>query len=142
MLTFIRGPREIADFVGWSRGDGLGQPLQLVRVGDGGEEDQLVAALLLVPADEVLNRPRRGQVGGRDPLGEAAGEGVVVAQIVGAALRVAEGEIALAPKLRRSRPLGFAPGGAGPGGGAREGSRRAATVHVTVGEAGGAQEGR
>src|SRR5437764_9840692 len=137
MLTFIRGPREIADFVGWSRGDGLGKTLQLGWVGDGGEEDQLVAALLLVAPDEVLHRLRRGQVGGRDPLREGPGEGVVVAQIIGAALRVAEGEVALAPKLRRSRPLRLAPGGAGPRGGAREGSWRAAAGHGALGGGGG-----
>src|SRR6266540_1458049 len=51
----------------------------LDHVGDGGQQHQVVAPGLLVPAHQVLDHLRRGQVARGDALGEGSGEGVVVA---------------------------------------------------------------
>src|SRR5919201_5648706 len=136
MRTFTRAPRR-----GASSRQHLRQPVQLRDVGDGREEDQLVAARLLVAAHEVADGARGGQVAGGDLLGERAGERVVVAQVVGAAILVAEGEVALAPEERFTGAAEVTPGGARAGGGALESARRAAAVGVAVGVAGHAREG-
>src|SRR6266540_311371 len=57
----------------------VGQALELRHVGDGGQQHQVVAPGLLVPAHQVLDHLRRGQVARGDALGEGSGEGVVVA---------------------------------------------------------------
>src|SRR5436190_714225 len=80
-------------------GEDVGQAVELGRVGDGGQQDQVVAAGLGVAADEVPDRPATGEVAGGDPGREGAGEGVVVAQVGVAGLGVAKGEVALAPQL-------------------------------------------
>ena len=53
-----------------SSGEHVGQAVELGRVGDGGQQDQVVAAGLLVAADEVLDGAAAGEVAGGDPLGE------------------------------------------------------------------------
>src|SRR5262245_10795340 len=50
-----------------SLGQDVGQAVELGRVGDGGQQDQVVAAGVLVAADEVLYGPGAGEVAGRDP---------------------------------------------------------------------------
>ena len=85
------------------------EPLELVDVGHRREEDELVAARLLVAAHEVLDRPGARQVSGGDLLGEGPGEGVVVEEVVVAAIGVAEREVALAPELRLSGTAEVAP---------------------------------
>src|SRR4029453_3498580 len=109
-----------------SSGEHVGQAVELGRVGDGGQQDQVVAAGLLVAADEVLDGTAAGGGAGGDPSGEGAGEGVVVAQVGAAAVVVAEGEVALAPQLGAARPLQVPPGRPRLGGGAGEGPRRGA----------------
>ena len=44
----------------------VGQAVELGRVGDGGQQDQVVAAGVLVAADEVLDGPAAGEVAGGD----------------------------------------------------------------------------
>src|SRR5215208_4300816 len=57
------------------------EPLELLDLGRRGEEDELVAAGLLVAADEVLQCGRARGVCGDDLLDESARERVVVAQV-------------------------------------------------------------
>src|SRR6266508_3583862 len=122
----------------------VGQALELRHVGDGGQQHQVVAPGLLVPAHQVLDHLRRGQVARGDALGEGSGEGVVVAQVGGAALRVrlaAERVVGLPPQPRAARAAGLGPRRPGSGGRAREGARRAAAVDVAVAVPGHAREG-
>ena len=105
--------------------DRLREPAQLREVGDGREQDELVAARLLVAADEVLDGPRAREVLRRNPLRERAGEGVVVPQVLGSAAGVAEAEVALAPEARLPRATEIRPCGLGPRGGRGECPRRA-----------------
>src|SRR5919108_4878044 len=117
-------------------GEHVGQPVELGGVGHGRQQHQVVAAGLLVAADEVPDRAAAGQVAGRDPLGERAGEGVVVAQVGAAGVGVAEGEVALGPELRAAGPLEVAPGRPGLGGGVGERPRRPPPLGVARGGAG------
>ena len=62
-------------------GEDVGQAVELGRVGDGGQQDQVITSGILVPTDEILDGPPAAKVAGSDLGGERAGEGVVVAQV-------------------------------------------------------------
>src|SRR5215207_4328799 len=81
-----------------------GQPIDLVDVGDGGQEYELLATCGLVAADEVLERPCADQIPCCDLLREPAGEGVVVPQVRRSALGVTQCEVTLPPELRLPGP--------------------------------------
>src|SRR6266516_1352942 len=76
----------------------FGEPVELLEVGHGGEQDQLVTAGLFIATDDVDDGLGSDQVRRGDLLGERPGERVVVTKVVGArADRVlSEREIALA----------------------------------------------
>src|SRR6266542_2123060 len=113
----------------------VGQPGVLREIRDGGKQHQLVAPRLLVSADELLHRLGGGEVRRGDPLGERAGERVVVAQVPGAVFgRVfTEGEVALAPHLGAIGPAHVGPRRPRLRRRASEGPRWPASVHVAVG---------
>src|SRR5215204_3579775 len=102
-----------------SLAEDVGQAVELGRVGDGGQQDQVITSGILVPTDEILDGPAAAKVAGGD---------------------VAEGEVALAPQLRAARPLQVPPGRPRPGRGPGERPGRAAAVDVAVGAAGHARE--
>src|SRR5918994_1390460 len=112
--------------------DHLGQPIDLVDVGDCGQEDELVAACGFVATDEVLDRPGAGEVPRRVLLGDPAGEGVVVTEVCRAPLGVVQCEVALPPQLRLPGPPEVAPRGPRVYGRGRERTWRSAAVCVPV----------
>src|SRR6266511_3894282 len=122
----------------------LGQALELRQLRHGRQQHQVVASRLLVATHQILDQLRRGQVAGRDALGERAREGIVVPQVGGApvGLRpVAEREVGLAPKARPAGAPGIGPGRPRLGRGAGEGPGRAPAVDVAVGVPGHTGEG-
>src|SRR5438046_4694156 len=112
--------------------ESLLEPLELVDPGHAREENELVAARLLVAPHVVLDGPRARQLARGDLLREWAGERVVVAEVRVTAVGVAEREVPLAPELRPPRTAEVAPGGNRASRGVGERPRRPAVVRVAV----------
>src|SRR5439155_17695316 len=116
-------------------GKHLGEAIDLLDARHRGQEDQVVASRLLVPADELAERPGGGEIARRDPVGERPRERIIVAQVRGSSLGrgvASNGEVALAPELGTTGALEVCPGGERLRHRRGESARRPPAVHVPV----------